>query len=156
MEYEPASTRILRFVEFDPSSHCMNWIGSTTKQGYGKFKARRDLPGVSLAHRAAFLLWNGPIPDGFDVDHRCNNRRCINPQHLWAVTHRENVSYAPVVKRPRITHCKRGHEYTPENTYWLPHKSRPSSRVCRICKLAGHRAWTKQRANAALLAMEHN
>lgn len=68
------------------------------------------------------------------IDHLCGVRRCVNPEHLEAVTHRENLlrgtGFAAV--NAAKTHCPHGHEYTPENTYHNPNPN--GGRICRTCK----------------------
>ncbi|MGO3650436.1 HNH endonuclease signature motif containing protein [Agrococcus casei] len=83
------------------------------------------------AHRFAYADSRGAIPEGLEIDHLCRNRSCVNPKHLEAVSKRENLArgYAVPAINARKTHCKRGHEFTAENTYrW------GSSRICRACK----------------------
>lgn len=71
----------------DTSSNCWLWLGGATKTGYGQFR----LDGQSrYAHRVAYELAIGPIPDGMEVDHICRVRRCVNPQHLRVATHKQN------------------------------------------------------------------
>lgn len=100
---------------------CWNWRGNVDKaHGYGvaNFCAERW-----KAHRLAFLLVNGDAPRL--VMHSCDNRRCVNPSHLSAATHFENNMDCLAKGRNPIaekTHCKRGHEYTPENTRFRPRK----------------------------------
>ena len=68
-------------------SGCWLWLGSTKGGGYGRFRLR----GASLrAHRAAWELYRGPIPIGVCVLHRCDVRVCVNPDHLWLGTVRDN------------------------------------------------------------------
>lgn len=70
------------------------------------------------AHRWSYEWYVGPIPEGFDIDHLCRVRACVNPDHLEAVTHRENVlrGIGPSAIHAAQTHCIHGHEFTPENT----------------------------------------
>lgn len=70
------------------------------------------------AHRFSYELHVGPIPEGLVIDHLCRNRLCVNPDHLEPVTSQENVrrGHEALGVRQYATHCKNGHEYTPENT----------------------------------------
>ncbi|MGV9482293.1 HNH endonuclease signature motif containing protein [Gordonia aichiensis] len=83
------------------------------------------------AHRVAYTEWKGPIPEGLEIDHvaanGCRNRDCINPLHLEAVTHRENVLRMTGL----ITHCPAGHPYTPENTKLAGSRRFRNCRACR-------------------------
>lgn len=109
---------------------CWNWVGSTTPDGYG----RAVVDGTRWwAHRYAYTTIIGEIPSGLVIDHLCRNRACCNPAHLEPVTHRENVLRGVGVTALNAvkTHCKRGHELTPENVYLAP--SRPNERKCREC-----------------------
>lgn len=103
--------------------------------GYGKLKSDDGLIG---AHRASWILANGPIPDGLCVLHRCDNPPCVNPAHLWVGTHADNAADKVAKGRarggpPLLTHCRRGHEYTPENTSWFKQATGQPGRRCRIC-----------------------
>lgn len=108
----------------EPNTGCWLWTAQASRDGYGKFK----YDGGQLAHRFAYEVAKGPIPDGLRIDHLCRQRCCVNPDHLEAVTHRENVirGLGGMLK----THCPHGHEYTAENTQ-INHKG---ARVCRTCR----------------------
>lgn len=122
---------------------CWIWLGTLTKQGYGYCPAAlRPIPGLWPTHRIAYTLANGPIPDGLVIDHLCRVRACCNPVHLEAVTNAENVRRAayPTITTPPRTHCKNGHQLTPENTYvtW-------GYRKCRTCARDYYSTYTRPR-----------
>ena len=104
---------------------CWIWTGTVGKNGYGYFwiGAQRK----ELAHRWAYEYLRGPVPPDLELDHLCRVPRCVNPRHLEAVTHAENVRRA-LVK----THCLRGHAFTPENTD--RNRIYPYARACKTCR----------------------
>lgn len=94
---------------------CWQWTASTNGIGYGKIhRAGKYLS----AHRVVYELVNGPIHEGLEIDHLCNNRGCVNPAHLEAVPHVVNVlrSDSPASRNALKTRCPHGHEYTEQNT----------------------------------------
>jgi hypothetical protein len=112
---------------------CWLWTASINNSGYGSFK----MDGRSMgAHVASWLLSGKAIPAGLEIDHRCRVRHCVRPDHLRLATRRENIatSSAPSVLNGQKTHCKRGHEFTPENTYVNAY-----GRKCRACAAAYQR-----------------
>lgn len=110
---------------------CWLWNLSRNADGYGKVGRTTNPWGEQMAHRVAFRIWNGDIPDGLQIDHLCRNRPCANPAHLEAVAHRTNMRRAPhIAAQIARTHCKWGHEFSPENTYVAPSDNR---RRCRAC-----------------------
>jgi hypothetical protein len=97
---------------------CWLWTAGLSQDGYGLF---REGPGRTRpAHRWAYEHIVGEIPEGLQLDHLCRVRNCVNPNHLEPVTAAENS------RRARVTHCKRGHELTPDNVYW--------QRSCKTCR----------------------
>ena len=116
--------------KLDKTGACWLWTGAIDAGGYGRIGVGGSR--TAVAHRVAFELWVGPIPDGLHIDHLCSVRACCNPDHLEAVTQAENNRRAAAANRATV--CKRGHEFTPENTV-LTH----GFRNCRTCRNAGVR-----------------
>jgi hypothetical protein len=115
-------------------------------------------------HRFVYRAFVEPIPDGKEIDHQCHNadpscpsdasclhRRCTNPGHLEAVTHRENMDRSPnslAAKNRLKTHCPHGHPYDKANTRVTPH----GGRACRACNRAAQQRFRERVAAGAKLA----
>lgn len=122
--------KFLSLIRIDPNSRCWKWKAGKTNKGYGAFYINQK---QHTAHRLSYRLFVGEIPIGLDLDHLCRNRDCCNPSHLEAVTRRENLlrgNTIPALNATK-THCKHGHEFTPENTII----KKTGSRDCRLCHL---------------------
>lgn len=116
-----AKARFWRKVSPAPSDACWLWHGARSSSGYGNVGRKVDgRAHTYLAHRVAYQLVKGPIPSELDIDHLCRNKLCVNPGHLEA-----------------DTHCVHGHEYTPDNTLWVDHRTGRRAgqrkRYCRSC-----------------------
>jgi hypothetical protein len=117
------------YVDKSPLTGCWRWMGYTQPDGYGRF---RSAAGRTVsAHRFAYEMLVGPIPEGLTIDHLCRIRPCVNPAHLEPVTHRENVLRGETVTAANAakTHCAQGHAYDEANTY----TDAKGSRHCRSC-----------------------
>lgn len=91
---DPLEVKNLRGVPFekrytvDERSGCWLWIGSTVTDGYGVWVAH----GQRTAHRAAYVMHKGAIPNGLHVLHKCDQPNCVNPEHLFLGTHQDNMA----------------------------------------------------------------
>lgn len=98
---------------------CWLWTGGVSAKNYGQISSSRiKSAGTRIAHRFAYELLVGPIPEGLTLDHLCRVRICVNPDHLEPVSSRENTlrGLAPAAENLRKAACIHGHEFTPENT----------------------------------------
>jgi hypothetical protein len=124
---------------------CWVWTASINTYGYGIF-AVTDSPvtnsaGYAYAHRYAYTLLVGPIPEGKQLDHLCRVRHCVRPSHLEPVTVRQNLmrGQTHAAHNAAKTHCPKGHPYDAANT-WRDGKGK---RVCLICKRKRNRLWMR-------------
>lgn len=142
MTFTSVSERFHERVSPEPNSGCWLWLGYTDSDGYGRLSVSRPIRTQRGAHQISFELFVGPIPPGFELDHLCRVRCCVNPAHLRLLTHVDNAARTTVgrrANRPRNTgtHCRNGHEFTAANTYISP----GGCRYCRTCnRLAVARA----------------
>jgi hypothetical protein len=128
---------------------CWLWTGCKSDKGYGRFIVK----GKCLrAHRFAYELLVGPIPEGLQLDHvtaaGCVNRCCVNPDHLEPVTSRENSlrsknTLASI--NAAKTACKWGHSLAGENVY----RRRDGSRECQTCRSAARVRYAQKQATLA-------
>ena len=129
----PAERRFWSKVDF--RGDCWLWTGSVARRrgGYGQFRlASAGRKRMVKAHRVAYELLVGPIPEGLEPDHLCRNPRCVNPDHLEPVTHHENVlrGMSPSAQGARADHCIHDHPFDEANTYYRPDNG---TRQCRTC-----------------------
>jgi hypothetical protein len=133
---------------------CWPWLAALTASGHASFMfPLPDGKRGRLAHRYGWTLHHGDIPGGKHIDHTCHDprvcdlgvacphRSCQNPAHMGLVNPTENTAVDRRRTRADLTHCKRGHEFTPENTYLYVRNGR-EERACRQCARDRHAAKT--------------
>lgn len=141
----PYIDRLMAKVDKGGLNGCWLWTASLS-QGTGYGQVRDQHGRTKGAHRAVYELLVGPIPEGLELDHLCCVRSCVNPAHLEPVTRVENVRRAArqmseVSHNGSKTHCPKGHEYTPENTYKKVRPDGGTRRTCRTCDLLAQAAY---------------
>lgn len=126
----------------DKSGECWMWTGFIAPNGYGRFSAS---PFRGGAHRFSWSLANGIIPEGMQIDHICFNKACVRPNHLRAVTVKQNAEHRPGAN-PGSASGVRG-------VFWREKGSKWEARVGHNWKVhyLGHFS-TKEEAEAAVVA----
>lgn len=139
----PLIDRFIKKVDFDGPDGCWLWTATVNRhpnQGYGTIWSGNRMV---AAHRVAWELSVGPIPEGTTIDHLCRVRSCVNPDHLEPVTNRENILRGtnPAAANAQKTHCIDGHPLDGPNG----HTTAQGKRQCRICDRRRYRNWYQRR-----------
>lgn len=87
----PPGERLLRRVDKNGPGGCWIWMGGKGSSGYGAFQVGGHGSPTIGAHRYSYELHKGPIPNGLHVMHSCDNKLCVNPEHLSVGTHQDNM-----------------------------------------------------------------
>lgn len=133
--FQVRKQEILDTVDRSNCKTCWIWPKRLDEDGYGQVGYMGKHQRV---HRLFYLFLVGAIPDGLQIDHLCRNRACVNPAHLEIVPQKVNLLRGEGIcaKNARKTHCKRGHEFTTENTRFY---NSPKWGVLRVCKMCENR-----------------
>lgn len=137
---------VVSWTKFWNGSPCWSWVGGT-KGGYGSFCVGKKK--YVKAHRFSYELYRERIGRGFVIDHLCENKLCVNPDHLAAVTNEENTMRAvhPTSINRAKTHCKRGHRLDGKNVIWR----HDGGRQCRTCYTVYQKAYHDAHSPARLI-----
>ena len=121
-------------IDFTSSPNgCWLWVGVKTHDGYPYWGTTGNK--TVYAHRFIYEQEIGPIQKNLTLDHLCRVRHCVNPAHMDPCTIHENIARGDYGWRKRLTYCKNGHEFTPENIYFAHNGGRNGKgrRQCREC-----------------------
>lgn len=127
----PDDINVERFfskIKVNQNNNCWEWQGAL-QSGYG-FLAQDKVS--HRVHRVSYKIFKGSLIKGMVIDHICRNKSCVNPDHLRQVDQHTNTfenSENIMAKNKQKTHCKRGHEFTIENT-----TKEKTGRSCRECR----------------------
>ncbi len=141
---------VLNFVmktKFADKIDCWEFLGRRHTRGY------RDLligGKKYYAHRVSYQLFVGDLKENLEIDHLCRNRVCVNPYHLEQVTSKVNTLRGNSIeaKNARKTHCKRGHEFSRENTFTQRNQR---GRRCRTCARGAWKRYKRRMRKSAPL-----
>ncbi len=152
----PLSHRFWDKVQIGTVDECWEWMAAKDPRGYGRIGGDDRRPSgrkrTELAHRVAYKMKVGPVPDGLFVCHHCDNSGCCNPKHLFLGTCKDNNQ--DMYRKGRDanqhtgrTHCQRGHEFDTNNTYITAR----GHRACKACSAMHHRGYTLEKKRLAAL-----
>lgn len=128
------------------SGECLEWTGNyfQKKDGTKTYPYMYHTGKVWRGNRLVLFLVTGEIPNGMLALHKCDNKKCVNPVHLYWGTHKQNIADAyerKIARNSKITHCPRGHEYAGENLY----QDKRGKRYCKTCLRMFQKLYAKRK-----------
>lgn len=128
---------------------CWMWQGGLQAHGYSRINVGKRVFGTQIGHRVSYIIFKGPIPEGLTIDHLCNVRACLNPDHLEAVTQEENNRRRDerFIKENPLFECGHSREHFGFVRKSGKHKSGNSkdTLVCRPCYITYNRKYNEGR-----------
>lgn len=147
--------RIRQKIETDLQTGCWVWFGCAAPNGYGHVSFEGK---ARIAHRVVYELVRGAIPAGLVLHHKCRNRRCVNPEHLQAVSQRDNLllDQTPFMRCGLQTCCVRGHRLRGKNVE-VRRRRGNRTRVCIVCRrLRDRMVYAPKKKADAVERAKHN
>jgi hypothetical protein len=114
----PIRVRLERY--FERTDGCWEWTGYKNSVGYGMIGSGGNKSRPLMAHRVAYEIYVGPVPAGMELHHVCQNKGCVNPEHLTPITRAEHSLQPGHVQyeREAKTHCPQGHPWAEYRVEW--------------------------------------
>lgn len=137
----------------DKSGECWEWIGNKNSLGYGMIWYE----GKNIrSHRVSYFIKNGEFNDKLFVCHKCDNPKCVNPEHLFLGTSKDNMR--DMIKKGRSRSginsiikmvCPKGHPYSGDNLQITKRSNGQRIRVCKICQRESHARYFQSKRRSA-------